>query len=169
MRIRSCIVVMLIVTVNGCSWLTYNRKEAGYNQVVTVLKPIEKVPVAVSFQEGAFYRVKVVNSLPVTINLLWDESTYVNTSGESVRIIRVLDRRKLPGNPKLPQADSPIAPGSQLQADFAGESWIELVRHGGTPKPRDTFRKARINLLFNINGKRIDWRGEVAFVPRKQP
>jgi len=149
--------------------ISHTGKETGYDQVVTALKPIEKVPVAVSFQDGAFYRVKVSNTLPVTINLLWDESTYVNTGGESVRLIRVLDRHNLPEHLQLPQADSPIAPGSQLQADFAGENWIEFVRRGGTPKPRENFRKARINLLFNINGKRVDWRGEVAFVPRKQP
>lgn len=168
MRIRLCIAVAMLA-VAGCSAFPHAGKEAGYDQVVAVLKPIEKVPVAVSFQGGAFYRVKVSNTLPVTINLLWDESTYVNTGGESVRLIRVLDRRNLPDHLQLPQADSPIAPNSQLQADFAGENWIELARRGGTPKPRESFRKARINLLFDINGKRVDWRGEIAFVPRKQP
>jgi hypothetical protein len=166
MRTKSCIAVVMLA-VAGCSAFPHAVKETGYDQVVAVLKPIERVPVAVSFQDGAFFRVKVKNNLPATINLLWDESTYVNTSGESVRIIRVPDRQTLPDNPSLPQADSPIAPGSQLQADFAGESWIGLVRRGGTPKPREGFRKARINLLFNINGKRVDWRGEVTFVPRK--
>lgn len=168
MRIGFCIAVAMLA-VAGCSTLPHANKEAGYDQVVTVLKPIEKVPVAVSFQGGAFYRVKVNNTLPVTINLLWDESTYVNTGGESVRLIRILDRQNLPDRPQLPQAGSPIAHGSQLQADFAGESWIELARRGGAPKPMESFRKAKINLLFNINGKRVDWRGEVAFVPKKQP
>ncbi|HEU0282799.1 MAG TPA: hypothetical protein VFQ99_03375 [Gallionella sp.] len=153
----------------GCSELSSNRRKVEYEQVVTVLKPIDKVPITVSFQDGVFYRVKVNNNLPTSINLVWDESAYVNTSGESVRIIRVLDRQNLPSNLELPQADSPIAPGSQLQADFAGESWVEFARRGGMPKPRDNFRKARIHLLFNINGRRVDWRGEVVFVPKKQP
>lgn len=169
MRIASCIAVaILAAALAACSGLVGARKDGGHEQVVTVLKPIERVPVAVSFQDGAFFRVRVRNNLPVTIKLLWDESTYVNTGGESVRIIRVPDRQNLPDNPSLPQADSPIAPGSQLQADFAGESWIALVRRGGTPRPREGFRKARVNLLFNINGRRVEWRGEVAFVPRKQ-
>lgn len=170
MRIGTCIAAAMLATaLAACSGLTGARKSGGHEQVVAVLKPIEKVPVAVSFQDGAFFRVKVKNNLPVTIKLLWDESTYVNTSGESVRIIRVPDRQNLPDNTSLPQADSPIASGSQMQADFAGESWIGLVRRGGTPKPREDFRKARINLLFNINGRRVDWRGEVAFAPRQQP
>lgn len=171
MRFKSFIVVaMLAVTVmlTGCAGFS-NRKKVEYEQVVTVLKPIEKVPITVSFEGDMFYRVKVNNTLPVSINLLWDESSYVNTSGESVRLIRILDKQNLPNNLNLQQADSPIAPVSELQADFAGESWIEFARRGGIPKPRDTFRKARIHLLFNINGKRVDWRGEIAFVPKKQP
>lgn len=157
------------VMLAGCSGLPIDRKKVEYEQVVTVLKPIEKVPITVSFQDGVFYRVKVNNNLPTSINLVWDESVYVNTSGESVRLIRILDRQNLPSKLYLQQADSPIAPGSQLQADFAGESWIEFARRGGIPKPRDSFRKARIHLLFNINGKRVDWRGEVVFMPKKQP
>lgn len=173
MRVRSSypVVAMLVVAVmlGGCSGLLNNRKEVEYEQVVTVLKPIERVPVTVSYQGGVFYRVKVANNLPTSIKLLWDESDYVNTSGESVRLIHIVDRQKLPGNLQSQQADSPIAPGSQLQVDFAGESWIELARRGGTPRPRYSSRKARIYLFFDINGKRVDWRGEVVFVPKKQP
>lgn len=172
MRSKFYVVVATLavaVMLAGCSGLSSSRKKVEYEQVVTVLKPIEKVPITVSFQDGVFYRVKVNNNLPTSINLMWDESAYVNTGGESVRVIRVLDRQNLPNNLHLHQADSPIAPGSQLQADFAGESWIEFARRGGIPKPRDSFRKAKIHLLFNINGKRVDWRGEVVFVPKKQP
>ena len=172
MRIKSYIAVaMLAVTVMlaGCAGLHNNRKEVEYEQIVTELKPIEKVPITVSFEGGVFYRVRVDNTLPVSINLLWDESTYVNTGGESVRMIRVLDRQNLPANLHLPQADSPIAPASTLQADFAGENWIEFARRGGTPKPRAAFKKSRIHLFFDIKGKRVDWRGENAFVPKKQP
>lgn len=172
MRFKFYIVVAALavaVMLAGCSGLSNNKKKIEYEQVVTVLKPIERVPIMVSFQDGVFYRVKVNNNLPTSIKLLWDESIYVNTSGESVRIVRILDRQNLPSNPRLPQADSPIVPGSQLQADFAGESWIGLARQGGIPKPRDSFRKARIHLFFNINGKQVDWRGEVVFVPKKQP
>lgn len=167
MRLRFFVIAVLAVTVMlaGCSGLP----KTEYEQVVTVLKPIEKVPVTVTFQGGVFYRVKVTNTLPTSISLVWDESVYVNTSGESVRLIRILDRQNLPSNLEARQADSPIAPGSQLQADFAGESWIEFARRGGMPKPKDNFRKARIHLIFNINGRRVDWRGEVAFVPKKQP
>ena len=52
-------------------------------QVITVLKPIEGVPVSVSYQGNAVYRVQVGNTLPGVINLMWDESAYVTTRGES--------------------------------------------------------------------------------------
>lgn len=150
----------------GCAWLTPLKKEPQYEQIVTVLKPVEKVPITISFEDGKFYRVQVQNTLPTTISLMWDESTYVNTRRESIRVIRIPNRKNLPLHPHRQQADSPIAPGSQLQADFMGESWIDLARSGSVPKPKDNFKKARIYLVFNIKGKRVEWQGEVAFVTK---
>ncbi len=154
----------------GCAALpAAGEKEPEYRQVITVLDPVDRVPVIVSYQGGGFYHIQVRNNQPDTIRLVWDESAYVNTSGESIRLIRVPDRDKLPAQPQLPQADSPVAPGSQLRADFVGESWLKLVQSGTTPKPKAGFRKARIYLKFDVKGKRSTWLGEVAFVPRKQP
>lgn len=154
---------------SGCADLVKQKKEIEYEQIVTVLKPIDGVWVDVSYQGGVFYRVQVKNSLSTSINLLWDQSSYVTTTSQSVRVIRVLDRNKLPEQLHLRQADSPIPQGSQLVADFVGESWMKLARSGTTPKPRDGFKKARIYLYFDIKGKRVDWQGEVVFVPRKPP
>lgn len=145
------------------------KKTLEFEHLVTVLKPIEKVPVTISFEDGMFYHVQVQNTLSSAITLVWNESSYVNTRRESVRLIRITDRKNLPSAPYPQQADSPIAPGSQLQADVIGESWIDLARNGGLPKPKDVFRKARIYLQFNIKGKRVDWQGEVSFVKRTQP
>lgn len=163
-------VALVVALLAGCAELGFNKKnEVEYEQVVTVLKPIDRVSVVVRYQGGVFYRVQVNNGLPNAISLLWDESAYVNTGGESVRLIRVPDRSNLPDDVHLPQADSPIASGSRLLADFVGESWMTLARRGITPKPKDGFRKARIYLVFNIKGKRVDWQGEIAFVRKKQP
>lgn len=167
---RNVISGLFAVLLAGCAAIpAAGEKEPEYRQVITVLEPVDRVPVIVSYQGGGFYRVQVRNNRPDTIRLVWDESAYVNTGGESIRLIRVPDRNKLPSQPGLPQADSPIAPGSQLLADFVGESWLKLVQGGATPKPKAGFRKARIYLQFDLKGKWSAWRGEVAFVPRKQP
>jgi hypothetical protein len=160
--------VLGVALLAGCAGFP-GKKTVEYEQVITVLKPIERVSVIVSYQGGVFYRVQVNNGLPYAISLQWDESSYVNTGGESVRLIRIPDRNDLPEQPHLPQADSPIAPGSRLLADFAGESWLKLARRGVTPKPKEGFRKARIYLVFNIKGKTVDWQGEVVFVPKRRP
>lgn len=159
--------LLLACLLSGCAWLAPAKKETEYEQLVTALKPIEKVPITISFEDGMFYHVQVQNTLPAAINLVWDESSYINTRKESVRLIRIPDRNNLPPQPRQKQADSPIAPDSQLQADFMGESWIELARSGTMPRPKDGFKKARIYLVFNIKGKRVDWQGEVVFVAKK--
>lgn len=160
-------VLLVAALLSGCAWFPQLKKEPEHEHIVAVLKPIEKVPVTVSFEGGMFYHVQVQNTLPTTISLVWDESSYINTRKESVRVVRIPDRKNLPPHPRQKQADSPIAPDSQLQADFMGESWIELARSGGLPKPKDNFKKARIYLVFNIKGKRVDWQGEVTFVAKK--
>lgn len=167
--LRLMALIFVAILLNGCADLLKQKKTAEYEQIVTTLKPIDGVWVDVSYQGGVFYRVQVKNSLPTAITLLWDNSSYVSTSSQSVRVIRVLDRNKLPEQLHLRQADSPIPGGSQLVADFVGESWMKLARSGVTPKPRDGFKKARIYLYFDIKGKRVDWQGEVVFVPKKQP
>lgn len=140
-----------------------------YVQVVTVLKPIEGVPVLVSYQGNAVYRVQAGNTLPGVVNLLWDESAYVTTRGESVRILHLPGAGRSLREPPAQQAESPIAPGSQLTADFTGENWLEFSRSGAAPQPKDGSKKARLFLTFNIKGKRVEWRGEIAFQPARKP
>lgn len=149
----------------GCA--TFHKAE--YEQVITVFRPVKSVPITVSYQGGAFYRVQVNNTLPTAISLVWDESAYVTTSGESVRILHIQNKNDLPRYPPAQQAFSPIPPKSQLQADFTGEDWLDCEKRGCTPQPKDGLKNARIYLTFNIKGKRVRWQGEIAFVPPKQP
>jgi hypothetical protein len=165
----AAVAMLVAMLLAGCAGLQGRGREAEYNQTITVLRPIEGISVTVSYQGGVFYRVLVNNTLPDTISLKWDESAYVNTGGESVRLVRIQDRNNLPTQVYLPQAASPIAPGAHLKADFIGESWLEFARSGGTPRPKEASRKARIYLIFSIKGKRAVWRGEIAFAPRKLP
>lgn len=143
------------------------KHEIEYEQVITVLKPIDGVSVAVTYQGGVFYRVQVKNLTSSSITLSWDRSTYVTTSGQSIRLLRILDRGSLPPQTGFPQADSPIAPGSRLAANFIGESWVRLAQQGITPKPWDGLKRARIYLVFNVKNKQVEWQGEVVFVLKK--
>jgi len=153
----------------GCATFLKAEHKAEHEQVVTVFRPVKNVPIIVSYQGGAFYRVQVNNTLPTAINLVWDESAYVTTTGESVRILHLQNKNDLPRYPPAQQASSPIPPNSQFQADFTGEDWLDCARRGCTPQPKDGLKNARIYLAFNIKGKRVRWQGEVAFVPSRQP
>lgn len=161
-------VLLFAVLLAGCAGFQVSgQQEAEYEQIISVLKPIERLSVVVSYQGGVFYRVQVKSGLADAVSLKWDESVYVNTAGESVRLVRIQDKNNLPAQIYLPQAASPIAPGTRLSADFIGENWLEFARSGATPKPKEAARKARIYLAFIIKGRRVDWQGEIVFVPRK--
>lgn len=159
----SCVLSVALLT--GCATL----HKAEQEQIVTVSKPVKSVPITVSYQGGAFYRVQVKNTLPTAITLVWDESTYVTTTGESVRLLHLHGKDNLPQHAPPLQAPSPIAPHSQFQADFIGDDWLDCAKRDCTPQPKVGLKNARIYLAFNIKGKRVIWQGEVAFVPPKQP
>ena len=143
--------------------------KAEYEQIVAVRKPVKGVPVTVSYQGGALYRVQVNNNLKTPISLEWDECAYATTAKESVRLIHIQSRNDLPPHPPAQQASSPILPNSQFNADFTGESWLDCVKRNCSPQPVNGIKNARMYLVFNIKGKRVKWQGEVAFVPPKQP
>lgn len=166
LAITGVLAAMLLV---GCATFHKKDKEAEYEQVITVFRPVKSVPIIVSYQGGAFYRVQVNNTLPTAINLVWDESAYVTTTGGAVRILHIQNKNDLPRYPPAQQASSSIPPKSQLQADFTGEDWLDCARRGCTPQPKEGLKNARIYLAFNIKGKRVRWQGEIAFVPPKQP
>lgn len=153
----------------GCATLHKTEHKAEFEQLVTVSIPVKSVPVIVSYQGGALYRVQVNNTLSTAISLVWDESTYVTTTGESVRILRIQDKNDLPRYPPAQQASSHISPQSQFQADFTGENWLDCARRDCAPQPKDNLKNARIYLTFDIKGKRVRWQGEVAFAPPRQP
>lgn len=153
----------------GCATLHKTEHKAEYEQIVTVFRPVKSVPIIVSYQGGAFYRVQVNNTLSTAINLVWDESAYVTTARESVRILRIQNKNDLPQYPPAQQASSHIPPKSQFQADFTGESWLDCARRNCTPQPKDGLKNARIYLTFSINGKRVRWQGEITFALPKQP
>lgn len=166
---RLAMVVCVGALLGGCAWFDKAMRgqsgaAAEYTQVITVLKPIEGVPITVTYQGNAVYRVRVRNALPGVITLMWDKSAYVTTQGESIRLLH-LPMGRSPSVAPAQQAESPIAPGSQLTADFTGETWLEYSRSGAAPQPKDSTRKARFFLSFSSKGKRVAWHGEIAFLP----
>jgi hypothetical protein len=159
----SCVISIALLT--GCKTL----QKSEHEPIIAVASPVKNVPIIVSYQGSAFYHVQVNNTLPNTINLLWDESTYVTTTGKSVRILHLQSKHDIPTYPPAQQAPSPISPNSQFQADFTGEDWLDCARRNCTPQPQNSLKNAEIYLTFNIKGKRVRWQGEISFAPSRQP
>ena len=82
-----CAVSFVLLTGCATTAKTAHEQKTDHGQTVTVSSGVKSVRVAVNYQGGVFYHVQVNNSLPTSINLVWDESTYVTTTGESVRPI----------------------------------------------------------------------------------
>ncbi len=157
--------VLCAALLSGCGTLHKIEQE----QTITVSKPIKNVPIVVSYQGGVFYRVQVNNTLPSSIHLVWDESTYVTTTGESIRLLHLNSKYFLPEYAPAQQASSLISPDSQFEADFTGDDWLDCARRNCTPRPKNSVNNARIFLTFNIKGKIVRWQGDIAFVPPKKP
>ncbi len=141
-------------------------RASEYQQVITVLKPIDNLPVTITHEGGIRYRLQVKNNSSDLHKLIWDDSSYVSTSGISIRLIR-LSGKKIPDNVLAPQATAPIAAHSEYQTSFSGDRWIELAQEGGLPRPKDALRKGLFSLVFASRGKRLEWQGEMAFVAKK--
>lgn len=157
--------VLSVALLAGCSTLP----RAAQEQAVTAASSIKGVPISVSYQGGVLYRVQVNNTLPTAISLVWDESTYVTTTGNAVRLLHLPDRNDLPRQAPAQQAPSHLSAQSQFQADFTGDDWLDCARRNCTPQARDSLRHARIYLAFRIKGKVVRWQGEVAFAPPQKP
>jgi hypothetical protein len=157
--------ILLVIQLTGCETL----HQPDHDQTITVSNPIKNIPITVSYQGGVFYHLEIINDLPTAINLLWDESTYVTTTGESVRILHLTNKSDLPKSAPAQQASTLIPPDSKFESDFTGDEWLDCARRNCTPHPKNSVKKAGISLAFKIKGKRVRWQGEVAFAPPKQP
>ena len=155
--------IFLVTQLTGCETL----RQPDHDQTITVSNPIKNVPITVSYQGGVFYRLEISNTLPTAITLLWDESNYVTTTGESVRILHLTDKNNIPKSVPAQQSSTPIPSNSKLEADFTGDEWLDCARRNCTPHPKNSVKKAGISLAFKIKGKRVRWQGEVAFAPPK--
>jgi hypothetical protein len=156
--------LILATLLAGCTGLFGSGK---YHPVVTAQKSIPRVSVIVSYKADGIYQVEVRNNLSASIRLQWSSSAYVNTGGDTVRLIHIANLNSIPADTSVVQTPSVIKRGEKFKTYFAGESWIDYSRRGVSPRPRDSGSKAKIYLSFNIRDKRVYWTGEVTFVPEK--
>ena len=153
--------ILFVTQLTGCA----NLHQPDHEQTITVSNPIKNVPITVSYQGGVFYRLELSNTLPTAINLLWDESSYVTTTGESIRLLHLTGRSDLPKTVPALQAATSIPSNSKFEADFTADEWLDCARRNCTPHPKNSVNKAAISLAFKIKGKRARWQGEIAFAP----
>ena len=151
--------ILLVTQLTGCETL----HQPDHGQTITVSNPIKNVTIIVSYQGGVFYHLEISNSLPTAINLLWDESSYITTTGESVRLLHLTSKRDLPKSVPAQQASTSILSDSKFEADFTADEWLDCARRNCTPHPKNSVKKAGISLAFKIKGKRARWQGEIAF------
>lgn len=157
-RYLSLISLLLFMLLASCA-------SVQYSQQITEQKTIPQVAVNVSYKEEGIYQVEVANNLPDAIALQWKSSAYVNTNGKTIRLIHIENLDAFPETTPVEQKSVLIAPGVKLKLYFVGESWIDFARRGVTPRPKDTTSTAKIYLAFEIQGKKIYWKGEVNFLP----
>jgi hypothetical protein len=134
-----------------------------FNHVVAEQKAINDVSVKVAYKDDGVYQVEVLSNLPDTINLLWNISAYVNTMGDTTKLIHIPEIEHFPETTPSNQVPSSVERGVMLKTYFVGESWIDFARRGVTPRPKSSEAVAKIYLAFEIKGKRTYWTGDVAF------
>lgn len=161
-RCRSLTGLLSASLLAGCAGIFSSEH---FLPLVTEQKHIPDVSVIVSHKADGIYQVQVLSKLPGTISLQWNGSVYVNTAGEAVRLIHIPNLDNFPDRAPTAQTPSAISRRVRFNTHFAGESWLDFARRGVTPRPKDKENKARIYLAFEIKGKRVYWKGEVAFLP----
>jgi len=122
---------------------------------------VDRVEVGVVAADAAAgWNITVQNNRDTAIRLLWDESTYVTSTGESAG-------RLLRGNTRVMNSDreqpaSPIPPHAQLRELAIPESHVENYRHGVAGRAAVNGKPGRLNIVFDTDedGK-LTWVGLV--------
>ncbi|NUQ67663.1 MAG: hypothetical protein HUU18_05230 [Phycisphaerales bacterium] len=135
---------------------------ATYKANVTNTRTVPGVEVQVAEAGGSFWAVIAKNNTNDVVKLVWDESTYVATTGESDRLLRGKTRLIHSGQA---QPTSPIAPGSELREYCVRESAAEHAQFAGAPG--DINKPARIILVFEIGGRKVMHESSVQFTKGK--
>jgi hypothetical protein len=155
--LKHVIYLLMLLLLGACA-------TTKFSHVVAEQKTINDVMVKVVYKDDGLYQVEVLSNLPDPINLLWNISAYVNTMGDTTKLIHIPDIDHFPETTPTHQAPSPVVRGVKFKTYFVGESWIDFARRGVTPRPKSSEGVAKLYLAFEIKGKRTYWTGDVAFV-----
>ncbi len=134
-----------------------------YTTEITSTAAVPGLEVAIEDAGGMAWQVVAKNQSGQPAKLLWDDSAYVYTTGESSRLVRGKTRVIDSGRSQPP---SPIPAGATLREFFLDE---DAAGHGtsfGHKRPSVEGKPARIVLVFEVGGSRQTYEASVAFLRR---
>ena len=153
MRVRVlAVAAACVVTLSGCT---------TWRATVTHMDNVPGIDASVEHRQGTLWQVKAKNTSNQPAKLVWDESSYVSTSGESSRLVRGKTRVIHSGQTQPP---SPIPPNATITELFVPEMHISSSGASFyTPAPSDPSQEAQIYLMFEVNGRKTPWTARVRF------
>ncbi len=131
-----------------------------WNVTVESTSRIAGLDIEVSRAGNDFWRVSAKNNTRYPVSLIWDESSYISTTGNSSRLVRGKTRVIHSGQA---QPASPIPPDSLLNEVFIREGLVGRTNAFYATPVGNPDNAARIYLMFDVNGKRIPWTASARF------
>ena len=153
---------------------------ATRDHTVNEITPVAGMEVAVAPAGVAAWRVSLKNNNPAAISIVWDESSFVSSTGVAGRLIRGETRTLDSANPQPP---SPVPPGSSYVGILLAEKLMDEeeaeAKYGNKylstgaaqifldhRKKRDAYIVGgKINLVVSADDGKKTWTGAV--VPSK--
>jgi hypothetical protein len=143
---------LLALTIAGCG--------TTYKTVITRDSSLAGIDVGLT-KDGNFWTVTAKNNTNRPTSLVWDESSYVSTTGQSSRLVRGQTRLIHSGQMQPP---SPIPPGATITEYCIPEAQVQYAGSLYTPPLGNPENPARMYLVFDVNGQRQPWSATIRFV-----
>ena len=149
-----CLVGLLLP---GCATLV-----VPYKQEFKIISQVPDISVSLT-PTGSIWNASIINNSDKTIKFLIDESCYVTTDGRVDRLIRG-QTRKISSDRSQPTMSIPSKARYNdflIPEKFASLDDYSLMY---PPNPVDLTKKAKIYLIFEINGEKKTWSSEIQFI-----
>lgn len=160
------IIIIAALFLMGCSTVTPTfTMPKPYLQSFNIVSKVSGINVSLA-PVGAGWTVIIKNETENTIKFLIDESNYVTTVGKSERLIRGATR-KIHSDAAQPLFSIP--PKAFFNDILIPESMTEYFQTSlyFPPKPGDSNKKAKIYLVFEINGQKKTWITEITYTKQE--